>query len=427
MYLINKILMNFIVELLLGEFIFTTTLKRKDDKKYKFIIAIIILITVNGFIHLNKMVWFLIGSIVYFGFTVAIFYFYLDEPFQIIFFICTKGLIAQKLAFSLCTLLGTILYIDYLDAEVSGVTLLYLSTFGTIYFLLWRLSARKKHQSLRFVKANYIVGLNAFILILLYVFQYSMLLTDVSQLLLSRILAVILHMFCLTFFEFGLTAMNADIESEQWKQLLQLSEIQMRKMDESIQMINIKYHDLKHQIQQVQNKQMDIMQKQNIEEITDVLNAYSNFVSCGSRPLDIALTEKEFMCKEKKIHFTYMADGRALDFMKESDIYLLFCNALDNAIEAVEQEIPEKRIIVLSINSHGQFLSIVLENYCSKNITFCAGLPVTTKEDKQNHGYGVKSIEHIVEKYHGTLDFSQENSRFCMRILFYDTDKSAEN
>ena len=48
------------------------------------------------------------------------------------------------------------------------------------------------------------------------------------------------------------------------------------------------------------------------------------------------------------------------------------------------------------------------------------GLPQTTKADKANHGFGVKSIKMIVEKYNGEIDFAIENDRFSLMILFFD-------
>ena len=50
---------------------------------------------------------------------------------------------------------------------------------------------------------------------------------------------------------------------------------------------------------------------------------------------------------------------------------------------------------------------------------FADGLPVTTKEDKNFHGFGVRSIRYLVEKYRGDMLMRAEEERFFVDILFY--------
>ncbi len=56
------------------------------------------------------------------------------------------------------------------------------------------------------------------------------------------------------------------------------------------------------------------------------------------------------------------------------------------------------------------------------NLHFENGLPITTKADKKNHGYGLKSICYLVKKYHGQLRIKTENSIYDMTILFQTND-----
>ena len=60
---------------------------------------------------------------------------------------------------------------------------------------------------------------------------------------------------------------------------------------------------------------------------------------------------------------------------------------------------------------------ICLENYCEEKLDLLQGFPDTTKEDKKNHGYGLKSIRYTIEKYRGTMTLHTENNWFVMRIL----------
>ena len=130
-----------------------------------------------------------------------------------------------------------------------------------------------------------------------------------------------------------------------------------------------------------------------IEEIKKAVNIYGDIVKTGNEALDLVLTEKSLLCENKHISFNYIVNPESLSFLDELDIFSLFGNALDNAIEALEKEEEGKRIIRLNINQKNKFTTIHLENYCSRNIRFKDGLPLTSKDDTDYHGRnGLKAI-----------------------------------
>ena len=104
--------------------------------------------------------------------------------------------------------------------------------------------------------------------------------------------------------------------------------------------------------------------------------------------------------------------------MNDMEIAALFGNMLDNAIESVERVTdPEKRLIRLYVSAEKGFLRIRIENCCEEKLRFAGGLPVTTKQDRRYHGFGMKSMQHTVEKYGGSMVASQEGSWFALKIL----------
>lgn len=119
------------------------------------------------------------------------------------------------------------------------------------------------------------------------------------------------------------------------------------------------------------------------------------------------------------IKLTCIADGEKLNFMSETDIYSLFGNAIDNAAEALMKvQDKEKRVIGLIVRTSGTFLSVHIYNYCPEPLKFADGLPITTKADKRAHGYGVKIIRMITEKYGGEMSMSQKDDIFNLDLLF---------
>lgn len=103
-----------------------------------------------------------------------------------------------------------------------------------------------------------------------------------------------------------------------------------------------------------------------------------------------------------------MADGKGLAYMEPADLYALFGNALENAIEATEQLTdPAQKQIVLTVRPVEGFCSVHLQNYTKEPLRLENGLPVTSKQDRLNHGFGTRSIQLLVEKYGGELTFQQ--------------------
>lgn len=104
-------------------------------------------------------------------------------------------------------------------------------------------------------------------------------------------------------------------------------------------------------------------------------------------------------------------------FVEELDLYSLFQNALTNAINAVSA-LPEgvERFISLSSVRDGNMLTIHMENPCEDDIAFVDGLP-QTKNDPDWHGFGMKSMNRIAEKYNGMLTAEQRGKMFFLDIL----------
>ena len=104
--------------------------------------------------------------------------------------------------------------------------------------------------------------------------------------------------------------------------------------------------------------------------------------------------------------------------MDAFDLYILLGNALDNAVECLTA-IPEmeKRFLSINIRRKGGLALLCLRNYCDHALNFEQGLPVTTKAEKAEHGYGTRSIREIAEKYNGQMSVKVEQNIFTLNIL----------
>ena len=184
---------------------------------------------------------------------------------------------------------------------------------------------------------------------------------------------------------------------------------------ETVEAINIRCHDIKHQIAALG----DVGRRKELREIESLVNIYDCGLKTECAALDLVLSNKSLMCSGKEIVLTCVADGRRLGFMEDADVYALFGNILDNAIEAVDRlEDREKRLITLTVRAQGQMLIVTEENYYDGQLVLEQGLPVTTKADKRFHGFGMQSIKMLTEKYGGDLRLQTKAGIYRLSILF---------
>lgn len=150
----------------------------------------------------------------------------------------------------------------------------------------------------------------------------------------------------------------------------------------------------------------ELMQSSDLKEVSQL---------CDHEVLNAILTRYGRSCLDT--HIAFHADIRSgiIDFMADADITALFCNLLDNAIEAAAH-IPDSFIDVSAYRrKKTPFVVITVVNSSRKNpFAGQSGTLSTTKADKYKHGFGIKSIRKIVAKYHGNMQmyYNQESLTF---------------
>ncbi len=219
-------------------------------------------------------------------------------------------------------------------------------------------------------------------------------------------------------------AKQIELESEivAVNQLRHQEEKQYEMTKESIDLINIKCHDLRHQIREL-SQGRTMVSKEELESIEDAIRIYDTKMKTGNTSLDILLQEKSLICAKNSITFDCIIDGKQLKFIKDSDIYSLFGNILDNAIEScLKLENKDQRTITLKVKKIANGVFCYEENPIYTPIYFKDGLPISTKGDNRYHGFGMKSIANIVNSYQGTLKIKSERNRFCLSIFFPENE-----
>ena len=150
----------------------------------------------------------------------------------------------------------------------------------------------------------------------------------------------------------------------------------------------------------------ELMRSSDLKEVSQL---------CDHETLNAILTRYGRNCLDK--HISFHADIRSgiIGFIADADITSLFCNLLDNAMEAAEH-IPDSFIEVSAYRREKTpFVVITVVNSSRKNpFDEQNGILNTTKVNKCKHGFGIKSIRKIVAKYHGNMQmyYNQESLTF---------------
>ena len=318
---------------------------------------------------------------------------------------------------SLCRLNST-LSPYFVEGTIPHI-LLYISSFVAVYLFIFFTAGKRMHR----LSGSEIPMHNALLLILLVCILTPIFYFE-SQVIANYNLFFynMLNLGEIVFYVFMLLLQIQMLDSAKERarfhaaQMLWLEEQKQYKLiKENIDALNIKCHDLKHQIRHLRETgQVDPVYLDDLERSVSI---YNSAVRTGNETLDVVLTDKRLHCTTHNIQFTCMAEGSKMDFMEVMDIFSLFGNILDNAIEHEINLPPEARFIHLSVRGANQLLLIHIENYFEGTLEIKDGVPVTTKSDKAYHGYGMLSIRRIVEKYGGDFTISTEDQLFQIDIM----------
>lgn len=338
------------------------------------------------------------------------------------FFFCVIGYGLQNLTFCVCSLIDKVFpfvpgdysnFVNYIRSQWLN-WLLYFVFVLVSYFLF----ARKMKLTLVFGVKN--IAVDVFCIVVLCLVYFVNRIWDASDVK-TDVLFRILMMVCIItaiWMVLGIAA-QAELKKENKaiEELLHKEEKLYKLSKEAIENINRKCHDLKYTVEAI--KAGGTFFDENIKEIEDTVKQYDGFIRTGNKDLDIVMAEKCLKCNEKNISLSCMMDGKQIDFMKASDVYSLFGNLLDNAIEYLEKaDNDENKLVSVNLQARNKFVVLHVENWCRSELKFVDGLPVTSKDDKENHGWGARSVKHIVEQYGGTVVFLQGDDTFSVNITF---------
>lgn len=151
-----------------------------------------------------------------------------------------------------------------------------------------------------------------------------------------------------------------------------------------------------------------------INELQDILEKGRPLYNSGNFMADAILTEKSKIAE--KINTKIVMNGQIpADKIKDVDMVIVLANLLDNAIEACEKMAGEKTINVNTVAKKNIWVINVSNPSRSVNVGRANEI-TTTKRDPSLHGFGLKNVERVANKYEGSMEIKYENGIFSNKV-----------
>jgi hypothetical protein len=258
------------------------------------------------------------------------------------------------------------------------------------------------------------------------VLTYSNACTDVGLAIVSMGLLVI-NFLMLYLYNLLLNSITQQYENELLRQKLQVYANQLDVIMQSEEKIKILRHDMKHHMNEIKliANRCDIAEIQEyINHMEEYIQNPNEIVASGNVEIDSVLN---YMLQKANEELKNVVVNVSLpEGIKHSfDINVVLGNLLENAIEAARQ--TDEKYLRVDITLNRGVLRIEIENsYTASDIIQeekgISRYFLTTKEKKEQHGIGLKSVSKIVEENNGTMEVTPLDKIFRVNLILYVND-----
>jgi hypothetical protein len=216
-------------------------------------------------------------------------------------------------------------------------------------------------------------------------------------------------------------AATMQLQAEYSRRLFSWQNAQWKKMA-------AKNHDFRHQLQIIQallenSGGEDTVKREtekSLEAIDASLDDTMHYRAVQSRPLQMILEYIRTVCEGYGIRFEANIAYSAFEFMEFEDVCSLFMNAFDNALEACKNMSRRAKTISLFIHRQDEIVFVKIENSKENRIVEDADGLLTSKNEHEFHGYGMKNMRRVAERYGGNMVYDYDDEMFSVLITLID-------
>ena len=303
--------MLFTLGILVAEIVLSIKMQKKKNSVLRLVLGAIPSIVATfvwPLIPLEALWWMAIKYFVIFALTFIMIIAAVDENVWTYIFIGVMAYCMQHISNQLFAIID--IFTGIVVHRWAGMSLLVVISV-IVYFVTYLFFVRVWHSgerieiSSRKLLVLSVIALSVTVVVSLYGAAYSLRLQDKSLFIITCVFSVISCVLCMALGRLLVKSKKSEIEVSVLKRLLYESRHQFEESKSSIEIINIKCHDLKHHINALGQK----VDKEELACISDAINIYDNSFRTGNDALDIILMEKALLCSARHIRFTCMIDG----------------------------------------------------------------------------------------------------------------------
>ena len=167
-------------------------------------------------------------------------------------------------------------------------------------------------------------------------------------------------------------------------------------------------HDTKNHLSAIRNLNTNSEIEMHLLKMSESLAQYSKVCHSGNHTLDVIVDKYITECNINGVNFEFDIKNNNLSTIEPYDTVTILGNLLDNALEAAKTS--AQKTVSFETDYRNNFTVIIVSNSCDKNpLSDGRTLPLTTKINKQLHGFGLKSVKNTLKKYNGDISFDYDN------------------
>ena len=180
-------------------------------------------------------------------------------------------------------------------------------------------------------------------------------------------------------------------------------------------------HEYKNQIMCIDS----LLKKKNynkleeyINSIFDKLDGQLDMVDTNNEVVNAVINAKYYEALHNDVLFILKINDLSHIKVSDEDIVTILSNLLDNAIEAAGQCDIDKRTVGIKLLYEDDVLSIAVSNsYKTEPEIMEDGYMRTIKDDKEQHGLGIRNVVATLEKYNAEYIIDYKNGEFVFSII----------
>lgn len=207
-------------------------------------------------------------------------------------------------------------------------------------------------------------------------------------------------------------------ELEKEQQFVELNNSYMQVLEHQNNEMRMMFHDTKNHYNAIANMNSAEEIHSYVDALFDDIQKYQIIKLTNNKMLDLLLSKYKAVCSSKNICFNIEVKTANLDYIDDSDLSILVCNLLDNAVESAEHS--AEKSIVFSLRRVNTFDVLNVINSCDTEPVIKGKIIKTSKEDKSAHGYGIKIISKYAKKNNTEYEwhYDSDSNKFNSTLIF---------